>query len=123
MLFTTRKEIVGTDRETVGQGWASRRFLTAEDGLPFSFHETTVAAGTEIRMNYATHSETVYCIDGQATIEYVAEGKVLPIRPGTFYSIGVGEEHVLRIERETRFVCVFNPPLSKGETAAGTSSG
>ena len=122
MLFKTANELVGTNRETVGDGWASRRFLTAEDGFPFSVHETTVAAGTEIRMKYTTHSETVYCLDGKASIEYVADKKILPVESGTFYSVGIGEDHALRIERDAKFVCIFDPPLSHDETADGTSS-
>ena len=117
MIFKTVDELVGTAREAVGKGWRSRRFLIAEDGLPFSVHETTVAAGAELRFNYNNHSETVYCVAGKASIQDVAQDKIHPIEPGTFYSVGIGEEHVLRIEQETKFLCIFEPPLLGQEEA------
>lgn len=117
MLFKTVHDLIGTEREALGDGWKSRRFLIAEDGLPFSVHETTVAAGTELRFNYQHHSETVYCIEGKASIEEVATGRILPIEPGTFYSVGIGDDHILRIEQECRFLCVFEPALLGREEA------
>ena len=117
MLYKTVDDLVGTEREAVGDGWKSRRFLLAEDGLPFSLHETTVAAGTELRLNYKNHSETVYCIDGKASVEDVARNRILPIEPGTLYSAGIGDDHILRIEKDTRFLCVFEPALKGQEEA------
>jgi L-ectoine synthase len=117
MLYRTVKDLVGTDREAVGDGWKSRRFLLAEDNLPFSVHETTVAAGSELRFNYRNHSETVYCIEGKGSIEDVARKKILPIEPGTFYSVGIGEDHILRIQKDTRFLCIFEPALEGQEEA------
>ena len=117
MIYRTVASVVGTEREASGEGWKSRRFLLAEDGLPFSVHETTVAAGSELRFNYRNHSESVYCVSGRGTIELVGEGRVLPIRPGTFYTVGIGEEHVLRLEEDTKFLCVFEPPLEGQEEA------
>lgn len=117
MLFKTVSDLIGTEREASGDGWKSRRFLIAEDGLPFSVHETTVAAGSELRFNYKNHSETVYCIEGKAAIEDVARKKLRSIEPGTFYSVGVGDDHILRIEQDTRFLCIFEPPLKGQEEA------
>jgi L-ectoine synthase len=90
MIYKTVNDLVGTEREAIGTGWRSRRFLIAEDGYPFSMHETTVVAGTELRFNYRNHSETVYCIDGKASVQDMAEGTVSSIEPGTFYSVGRG---------------------------------
>lgn len=36
MYYKTVKDLIGTKREASGDGWKSRRFLLAEDGLPFS---------------------------------------------------------------------------------------
>lgn len=117
MIFRTVRDLIDTERDASGQGWRSRRFLLAEDGLPFSLHETTVTAGSELRFNYKNHSETVYCISGKASITDVASNTTLPISAGTFYSVGIGEDHILRIEEETRFVCIFDPPLAGQEEA------
>ncbi len=120
MIYRTVSDLIGTPREASGEGWRSRRFLLADDGLPFSVHETTVAAGSELRFNYTRNSESVYCISGKASVELVSEGRVMDVLPGTFYSVGVGEEHVLRIEEETKFLCIFEPPL-EGQEAAESS--
>jgi L-ectoine synthase len=80
-------------------------------------HETTVVAGTELRFNYQNHSESVYCIEGKATVEDVIGKKIYPIEPGTFYSVGIGDDHILRIERDTKFLCIFEPPLKGREEA------
>jgi len=117
MQYKTVNDLVGTEREAVGSGWKSRRFLIAEDGYPFSVHETTVAAGTELRFNYQNHSETVYCVEGKASVQDVAGGKVFPIEPGSFYSVGRGDDHILRIEKDTKFLCIFEPPLEGDEEA------
>lgn len=117
MLYKTVDDLVGTERDAVGPGWKSRRFLIAADGYPFSVHETTVAAGTELRFNYENHSETVYCVDGKATVEDVAGGQVFPIEPGSFYTVDRGDDHILRIEKDTRFLCIFEPPLEGDEEA------
>ena len=117
MLFNTVDDLVDTEREAVGNGWKSRRFLVAEDGLPFSVHETTVAKGTELRFKYKNHSETVYCIEGKASVQDVAQNKILLIQPGTFYSVGIDDDHILRIEEDTKFLCIFDPPLKAREEA------
>ena len=117
MLYKTVRDLIGTEREAQFAGWKSRRFLLAEDGFPFSVHETTVAAGTELRMNYQNHSETVYCVEGKASVEDLGEGKVFPIAPGTFYTVARGDDHILRIEENTKFLCVFEPPLEGDEEA------
>ena len=117
MIYKTVRDLVGTEREAIGEGWRSRRFLIAGDGYPFSVHETTVVAGTELRFNYRNHSESVYCVDGKASVEDVAKGEIWPIEPGTFYSVGRGDDHILRIEKETKFLCIFEPALEGDEEA------
>ena len=117
MMYGKVSELAGTEREARGVGWKSRRFLLAGDGLPFSVHETTVAAGTELWLRYRNHSETVYCLRGRASLEVVSESRTLVLAPGVFYSVGIGEEHILRTLRETTFLCVFQPALIGGEEA------
>ena len=117
MLYTTKEQLIGSNRDARGEGWSSRRFLLAEDGLPFSFHETEVAAGTELQLCYQNHSETVYCLRGRAEVDDINEGRVLDIRPGAFYVARIGDRHTLRILEDCTFVCVFEPPLEGQEEA------
>jgi len=122
MLYRTANEIIGTDRELIGDRFKSRRLVTRDDGLPVSVHETAVAAETELRFCYRRHTETVYCIQGSATLENASNGQVHSISPGTLYSVGIGEEHVLKTASLTRFLCIFNPPLASDELAESGDS-
>ena len=70
-----------------------------------------------MRLRYLHHCETVYCIEGKATVEEVASGRVLRIEPGTLYSAGIGDEHILRIEEDVKFLCIFDPALQGQEQA------
>lgn len=117
MLYRTKEHLVGSEREATGDGWKSRRFLLAEDGLPFSLHETEVAAGTVLEFCYQNHSETVYCVRGHAELEDIDTGRMLDIRPGACYVARIGERHILRIRQDCTFVCVFEPPLEGQEEA------
>lgn len=117
MLYRTQQQLIGSEREATGEGWKSRRFLLADDGLPFSFHETEVAAGTELQLCYQNHSETVYCLRGRAEVEDIDAGVVLDIRPGAFYVAGIGDRHTLRILEDCTFICAFEPPLEGQEEA------
>ena len=117
MFSRSVADVAGTERDVHGDGWRSVRLVLAEDGLPFSLHETTVAAGSSLRFAYRSHSETVYCVRGRATVEDVAAGTRTELRPGSLYSVGIGDEHVLTAESEVTFVCVFVPPLVGSEEA------
>lgn len=117
MIYTSVERIVGTERDVAGEGWRSLRLVLAGDGLPFSVHETVVEAGSELRFRYRAHSETVYCVEGEGSLEDVAGARVLPLAPGTLYSVGIGEEHVLRARTDIRFLCIFEPALEGSEEA------
>ena len=91
--------------------------MLADDRLPFSVHETIVAGGQTLRFTYRSHSETVYCIAGSGTVEDVAAGAIVELAPGCLYSVGVGDDHVVRAATELKLLCVFAPPLVGAEEA------
>ena len=117
MFSRSVSEVIGSDRDVRGEGWMSRRLVLADDGLPFSVHETIVAGGQTLRFTYRSHSETVYCIAGSGTVEDVRAGAIVELAPGSLYSVGVGDDHVLRAETEMKLLCVFAPPLVGAEEA------
>jgi L-ectoine synthase len=117
MLARTVSEIIGTDRDVAGDGWRSRRLVLAGEGLPYSFHETILDAGVCLRFAYRTHRETVYCIDGEGEVEDVASGNRWPLRPGSLYSVSIGDDHIVTTRVETRLICIFDPPLAGQEEA------
>lgn len=116
MIVRRVSDLDGTERETVAETWRSRRFLLADDGMGFSFHETIIGAGTETRMWYKNHLEAVYCVGGRGTIEDLATGEVHQILDGTMYALNDHDRHVVRAEEDMRLICVFNPPCVGGET-------
>lgn len=70
-----------TDRRVGAQQWELVRLLLADDGMGFSFHITTIAAGSEHTFHYKNHFESVYCVAGEGSIEDLATGEVHELRP------------------------------------------
>src|SRR3990170_3653218 len=52
MIVRSLDEVTGTERDVHGEGWRSQRLLLRRDGLGFSLHNTTVAAGAEMELEY-----------------------------------------------------------------------
>lgn len=105
-----------TDRRITAETWESTRLLLKNDEMGFSFHITTIYAGTETEMCYLNHFEAVYCISGKGTLVSTAEGRTYDIEPGTMYALNEHDHHYLRAETELELACVFNPPLFGNET-------
>jgi L-ectoine synthase len=117
MLIRHLEEISGTERDVEGPGWRSRRLVVAEDGLKYSFHVTTLVEGAHLRFEYRHHRETVYCVEGEGTIEDLTTATKVELGPGSLYSVGVGEPHIVTATTPMTLVCVFDPPLHGTEEA------
>lgn len=117
MIVTHLNDIKGTDRDVQAENgnWASRRMLLKKDGMGFSFHDTTIFAGTETYIHYQNHLEAVYCVGGEGEIEDLETGIIHPISDGTMYALNGHERHYLRARKDMRMVCVFNPPITGKE--------
>lgn len=112
MIVRTLAEAEQSNRKIVSKTWDSTRLLLKDDGMGFSFHITTIYAGSETHIHYQNHLEAVYCISGNGEIQTLADGKVYPIRPGTLYALDQHDDHLLRGGSEDmKMACVFNPPL------------
>ena len=95
--------------------WTSVRMLLADDGMGFSFHITTLQAGSEHTFEYKHHFESVYCISGTGSITDLAPGGTHRIRPGVMYALNLHDRHILRAEEELVMACCFNPPVTGTE--------
>jgi len=115
MIVRELQKAHGSDRRVVTDNWESTRLLLKGDGMGFSFHITTIYAGTATKMWYQNHLEAVYCISGNGQIESLEDGTVHPITPGTLYALDKHDRHVLRASSELKLACVFNPPLNGKE--------
>ena len=116
MIVRTLDEVIGTDRDVEGEGWRSRRLLLRVDGMGYSLHDTTVATGAEMEMEYRNHLEACYCLEGEAEVTDLATGERHRIVPGTMYALDQHDRHTMRVISELRLVCVFNPALTGSET-------
>ena len=117
MIIRRLGEIIGTERDVKAENgnWASRRFLLRKDGMGFSFHETTIFAGTETYIHYQNHLEAVYCVAGKGEIEDLETGETHEISDGTMYALNGNERHHPRASEDMRLICTFNPPITGRE--------
>jgi L-ectoine synthase len=116
MKIVRLQDIIGTERDVAGPGWKSRRLLLKKDGMGFSFHETIIPAGAELRLWYKHHLEAVYCVAGNGSIEDLETGEVHQISDGVLYALDKHDRHILRGGTEDmRLVCAFNPPVTGNE--------
>jgi len=111
MIVRTLQEAEQSERCVSSDNWKSVRMCLKDDNLGFSFHITTIFAGTETPIWYRNHLESVYCISGEGEVETVEDGVVYPIRPGTLYLLDKHDRHLLRAHSELQLACVFNPAL------------
>jgi L-ectoine synthase len=115
MIVRKLSDIRGSDRNVKSNGWESARLLLKDDGMGFSFHITTLYAGSELHLHYTNHVETVYVIEGKGTIEDLGSGETHTLEPGTMYALNDHDDHVLRPETDIVCACVFNPPVTGRE--------
>lgn len=116
MILRTLSEARLSTRRVVTDNWESVRLLLADERMGFSFHITTIYAGTETSIHYRNHLEAVFCIRGQGEVETLSNGTIYPIKPGTLYILDQHDAHLLRATEELELACVFNPPLVGSET-------
>lgn len=116
MIVRTLAEAKDSPRTVSGENWESVRLVLRDDSVGFSFHITTIFAGTETPIWYKHHFESVYCVRGEGSIVDLATGVEHPIRPGTIYVLDRNDKHLLRAKTELELACVFNPALQGDET-------
>lgn len=116
MIVRTLAEARLSNRRVVAENWESVRLLLADERMGFSFHITTIYAGSETHIHYRNHLEAVFCIRGRGEVQTLADGSIHPIEPGTIYILDRHDEHLLRASEELELACVFNPPLVGNET-------
>ena len=115
MIVRDLKNLKNTDRNVHDARWSSVRMLLASDGMGFSFHITTLEAGSEHIFHYKNHFESVYCMSGKGSITDLATGETHAIRPGVMYALDQHDRHILRADEELVMACCFNPPVTGNE--------
>ncbi len=115
MIVENISQLIGTERDVRGDGWASRRFLVSDDNCGFTLTQTTVDRGTELTLWYKHHIEANYVIEGEGEVENLLSGEVHQIFPGSVYTLDQNEKHRLKAISTLKLVCVFNPALTGAE--------
>jgi len=102
MIVRTTDEITGTDREVHGDTWTSKRIILSDDGGGFSYHETTVKAGTETPLHYPDYIEAVRLIEGHGELINREDDTTYPLAPGTMYLLDGRERHTIIAHEQLR---------------------
>lgn len=115
MIVRDFNKLKDTDRAVSDAQWTSVRMLLADDKMGFSFHITTLKAGSEHTFHYKNHFECVYCMSGKGSITDLETGETHEITPGVMYALNLHDKHTLRAEEELVMACCFNPPVTGTE--------
>ncbi|WP_067658102.1 ectoine synthase [Nocardia harenae] len=115
MIVRTTQEITGTERDVAGEGWRSKRIVLGGDGVGFSFHETTIEAGSTHVFHYLNHVEAVWLVQGEGTLHDLDNDVTYDLGPGSMYLLNGHEKHRLEARTQLRMLCVFNPPVTGQE--------
>lgn len=116
MIVRDFHELKNSPRAVSDARWTSVRMLLADDKMGFSFHITTLEAGSEHTFHYKNHFESVYCISGEGSITDLATGETHEIRPGVMYALDKHDKHTVRAGKEDLVMaCCFNPPVTGTE--------
>ncbi|GJM13017.1 MAG: L-ectoine synthase [Pseudohongiella sp.] len=116
MIVRNLTEIQKTPRRVVTENWESTRLLLNSDNMGFSFHITTIYAGTVNEMWYKNHLESVFCLLGRGKLVDTVTEREYEIKPGVIYALDKHDKHVLTAFEDLTLACVFNPPVNGRET-------
>ncbi|MBO0853696.1 MAG: ectoine synthase [Nocardia sp.] len=85
--------------------------VLADDGVGFSYHETTVAAGTETPLHYPDYYEAVWVLEGHGALRDRDNEMTYRLAPGVMYLLDGHERHTIVAETALRMYCVFAPAV------------
>ena len=93
----------------------SARFLTAADGMGFSYNENRVDAGSDATLWYKHHWEANYIISGRGEVTDLTSGEKWPLAPGVLYVVGPNDRHRFHITGDDHHLSIFCPALRGNE--------
>ena len=117
MFIRTMKEVEATNRVTVLESLKTRsaRFLTADDGMGFSYHLNRCDADSAAHLWYKNHWEANYIISGLGKLTDKTSGQTWPLEPGTLYMVGPNDQHIFAVIEDEHHASVFCPALRGDE--------
>ena len=93
----------------------SARFLTAADGMGFSYNENRVKKGFDLKIWLKHHWEANYIVSGRGEVTDLTSGEKWPLEAGVLYVVGPNDRHRLHLTEDECHVSIFCPPLTGDE--------
>ena len=108
-------EKLGRIKFPADASFRSARFLTAADGVGFSYNENRVKAGTNLVVWLKHHWEANYIVSGRGEVTDLTSGESWPLEAGVLYVVGPNDRHRLHLTEDECHVSIFCPPLTGEE--------
>jgi L-ectoine synthase len=93
----------------------SARFVTAIDGMNFSYNENWVSNGSDATLWYKHHWEANYIVSGKGEVTDLTSGQKWTLGPGTLYVVGPNDRHRFHVTEDEHHLSVFCPALKGDE--------
>jgi L-ectoine synthase len=83
-------------KSLVNDTFRSARFLTAADGMGFSYNDNHVAKGSGATLRLKHHWEANYIVAGRGEVTDLTSGEKWALEPGVLYLVGPNDRHRVR---------------------------
>ena len=108
-------ERLGRIKFPADASFRSARFLTAADGMGFSYNENKVRQGTDLIVWLKHHWEANYIVSGKGEVTDLTRDETWPLEAGVLYVVGPNDRHRLRFTEDECHISIFCPPLTGNE--------
>ena len=108
-------EKLGRLKFPANDSFRSARFLTAADGMGFSYNENKVKKGTDLIVWLKHHWEANYVISGKGEVTDLTSEEKWPLEAGVLYVVGPNDRHRLHLTEDECHISIFCPPLKGDE--------
>jgi L-ectoine synthase len=93
----------------------SARFLTAADGMGYSYNENRAKQGIDTVIWLKHHWEANYIISGKLEVTDLTSEERWSLEAGALYVVGPNDRHRFVVTEDTHYISVFCPPLRGDE--------
>jgi L-ectoine synthase len=93
----------------------SARFLTAADGMGYSYNENRAKQGIDTVIWLKHHWEANYIISGKLEVTDLTSEETWSLGAGALYVVGPNDRHRFVVSKDTHYISVFCPPLRGDE--------
>ncbi len=108
-------EKLGRIKFPADASFRSARFLSAADGMGFSYNENRVKKGTNLVVWLKCHWEANYIVSGRGEVTDLTSEERWPLEAGVLYVVGPNDRHRQHLTQDECHVSIFCPPLTGDE--------